>query len=79
MKTLHDQVAAFEKRLITDCLNVWDWNISHAAFELDVTRQTLYLKMKRYAIVRCPECESSGWIYKEDKPIRCVCNPEKGN
>jgi transcriptional regulator of acetoin/glycerol metabolism len=39
-----------EKMHIKRILNEFDWNISRAARELDIDRQTLYNKMEKYGM-----------------------------
>lgn len=48
--TLEAAVAELEVRMISDALNRHNWNISHAAGELGLTRRGLYLKISRYGI-----------------------------
>ena len=43
---------AMEKAHIMRILEQTAWNISKAAREMDIDRQTLYNKMKKYAIVK---------------------------
>lgn len=48
--TLEAAIAELEIRMISDALNHHNWNISHAASELGLTRRGLYMKISRYGI-----------------------------
>ena len=48
--TLEAAVVELEIRMISDALNRHNWNISHAASELGLTRRGLYMKISRYGI-----------------------------
>lgn len=48
--TLEAAVSELEIRMITESLKHNNWNISHVASELGLTRRGLYLKMSRYGI-----------------------------
>ena len=45
-------IKLLEKAHIERILEETDWNISRAARELEIDRQTLYNKMQRYGIKR---------------------------
>ncbi|WP_053954777.1 sigma-54 interaction domain-containing protein [Inediibacterium massiliense] len=48
--SLKEALENLEKHMIKDALNKWDQNISHAADELKIPRQTLQYKIKKYKI-----------------------------
>lgn len=51
-QSLKDIVSEFEKRVIEEQLKKHDSNVTHLAKELGLTRQGLFLKMKKYNISR---------------------------
>ena len=65
----------FEKDLVKKYLNQNNWNITKTAEAMSVSRQVLYFKIRKFAIVKCKDCNSTGWIYNDKQPIRCGCNP----
>lgn len=48
--TIHEAVSGLETQMIKDALSRHEWNISHAAKELGLTRRGLYMKIERYGI-----------------------------
>jgi len=50
IKNKSNKLEDVEKRIIIDVLEKHKWNISKTANELDISRTTLYLKMKKYEI-----------------------------
>jgi two-component system response regulator AtoC len=50
--TLKESLAAAEKKAILDALSRHDWTIKAAAETLDISRKSLWQKMKRYGISR---------------------------
>lgn len=48
IKSLKRNVEELEKKIIVEALNETDWNITHAANILDIPRQTLQYKIKKY-------------------------------
>ena len=50
-KTLAEQLDALEKEIITRAVTGNRYNISKTAAELDISRQTLYSKLKKYGLV----------------------------
>lgn len=50
--SLKDAVEALEKQMIAQSLENCDWNVSHTAEELDIPRQTLQYKIRKYDLKR---------------------------
>ncbi|MFT9495533.1 sigma-54 interaction domain-containing protein [Anaerosolibacter sp.] len=50
--SLKDAVEALEKQMISQSLVDCDWNVSHTAEELDIPRQTLQYKIRKYGLKR---------------------------
>jgi len=47
---LREKIRRFEARVIADCLTAYDWNQTHAARALKISRRALIDKMQRYGV-----------------------------
>jgi len=51
-KTLKDALEDLERKMIAETMERLDWNQSHAARELGISRQGLIQKLKRYNLYK---------------------------
>jgi arginine utilization regulatory protein len=52
MLPLRNALEQLEKQMISNALREWNWNVSHAADSLEIPRQTLQYKIKKYKLKR---------------------------